>query len=1029
MRYLLLTVLAVIGLHGAANGQFLGPQSLSQSSYVIDKDGDLWVWGWNGNGQLGIGTQTDQPTPVKLAKPAGVTSWTLVAGGAKHALAIADSTKLYAWGYNGEGELGNGTTSDAGSPVLIPNPTGVTAWKWVSAGADHSMALATDGQLYAWGANVFGQLGLPQDSALHSTPTLIPVPAGHGLWAGVAAGVHYSIGVTYDHSFFQVGKDTTGIWRSSMRFGGQLMTDGPLPFIAAGGANYFYALDSSTTGNSILRLSYGVGAQHNILLFYNGSLQCSGSNKYGQLGIPGDTNYRSFIPAPKNGQWLMVAAGANRSMAVATDGWLYAWGDNTYGQLGDGSGANQFTPTRIMQVCDSLTMRAGLIAPAAYTGTPFTISIIDTNKGPGSLTGATAYLCPSGPISVTGSRHVTLTPNSVAAGATGSYTWNANADSAGNSTYFWAYIRAKGSSPYIAHTAMQFPSGKSSWIAGRAYDSLTSSPVANAFISIFDLSGAFLNSATTGPDGKFLVWVNPATEHAAPYSISITKENYNSAKLTGTPPFEDTLHLTVPMMPAPVIGSFSSGGAPAPASFTKIFWVDSATIYGIQGFTLYRSKDRAQTWQGLTPSQKGNKLRDLFFLSPTEGWVVGNAGTFEHTTDAGEHWTHIAGAASFDLWSVCGVNDHLWAAGAGGVLLHYRAGVLTNESDKDMKLTIRSIYFLDSVSGVLATESGVMESVDVTDTVQWYRIGSAHGADLTSTYMMWPDKNVAVGVNGTVGNWQNVGSYPLASFMSAFTPHTINQVFGINGDMAYAVGDSGSSFVTYDHGFSWASMSAATGDLFSVQFYGTDGLAFSGTSPVWFSGKPRAGTTIVHGRVTAGDALSSISGAFITATDSAGRTTDSAYTNEAGHYVLAGMKPGKYTIVCYASDGHEAFSRVANTTAMSDSVIAINFSKFVAPPPPRDVDAHEQSFSLALSCEPNPAASSFVVHYALPSAGDVHIALYDMLGREVTLISDGSDASGEHAVRVSTHALANGSYFVRIDTRFGSRLTAVAVAQ
>jgi hypothetical protein len=178
-RYLAAAALALVFVHSTACGQFLGPQSLSQSSYVIDKDGNLWTWGWNATGQLGIGNVVDQPKPVMVAKPSGVTAWTLVAGGAKHALAVADSTKLYAWGFNGDGELGDGTVADQNIPKLIQNPAGVTGWKWVTAGADHPLALATNGQLYAWGSNAFGQLGLPADSALHTKPVNIPHPIGY----------------------------------------------------------------------------------------------------------------------------------------------------------------------------------------------------------------------------------------------------------------------------------------------------------------------------------------------------------------------------------------------------------------------------------------------------------------------------------------------------------------------------------------------------------------------------------------------------------------------------------------------------------------------------------------------------------------------------------------------------------------------------------------------------------------------------------------------------------------------------------
>src|SRR5436309_2933535 len=88
--------------------QFLGPQSLSQSSFVIDKDGRLFAFGFNAYGQLGVGDKTNRLTPVEVPIPQGATRWTVVASGAYHTLAIADSDKLYAWGSNRFDQLGIG---------------------------------------------------------------------------------------------------------------------------------------------------------------------------------------------------------------------------------------------------------------------------------------------------------------------------------------------------------------------------------------------------------------------------------------------------------------------------------------------------------------------------------------------------------------------------------------------------------------------------------------------------------------------------------------------------------------------------------------------------------------------------------------------------------------------------------------------------------------------------------------------------------------------------------------------------------
>ena len=135
---------------------------------AIKTDGSLWAWGYNYVGQLGDGTTNDKNTPVKI-----MDSVTAVSSGGSHTMAIKTDGSLWAWGDNGNGEIGNGAggnpniNSIAGdyevSPVKIMDS--VTA---VSAGGFHSIAIKTDGTLWAWGDNTFGQLGDGTQTERHS---------------------------------------------------------------------------------------------------------------------------------------------------------------------------------------------------------------------------------------------------------------------------------------------------------------------------------------------------------------------------------------------------------------------------------------------------------------------------------------------------------------------------------------------------------------------------------------------------------------------------------------------------------------------------------------------------------------------------------------------------------------------------------------------------------------------------------------------------------------------------------------------
>ena len=111
------------------------------------------AWGQNGNGQLGDGTTTDRNTPVTVNNLSGVKT---LASGWDHSLALKEDGTVWAWGNNSYGQLGNGTTTDSHTPVQVSNLSGVKA---IAAGYYHSLALKTDGTVSAWGDNYYGQLG------------------------------------------------------------------------------------------------------------------------------------------------------------------------------------------------------------------------------------------------------------------------------------------------------------------------------------------------------------------------------------------------------------------------------------------------------------------------------------------------------------------------------------------------------------------------------------------------------------------------------------------------------------------------------------------------------------------------------------------------------------------------------------------------------------------------------------------------------------------------------------------------------
>jgi len=167
-------------------------------SLALRRDGSVVAWGLNNFGQLGDGTNTTRnvPGPVALALAPGDTA-VAIAAGAGHSLALTASGAVYAWGTNGDGQLGDGTVNPRPVPVQVRNPantghlTNVVA---IAAGGFHSLAVAGDGTVYAWGGNGVGQLG---DGTTTPRVQAVPVLNLTGITA-VAAGAYHSLALGPD---------------------------------------------------------------------------------------------------------------------------------------------------------------------------------------------------------------------------------------------------------------------------------------------------------------------------------------------------------------------------------------------------------------------------------------------------------------------------------------------------------------------------------------------------------------------------------------------------------------------------------------------------------------------------------------------------------------------------------------------------------------------------------------------------------------------------------------------------------------
>ena len=188
-------------------------------SLALGSDGNAYAWGWNSYGRLGDGTSSSRSAPVRVKTPDRSTypdlpadfTYLQVSAGGRHSLALGSDGNVYAWGYNGDGELGDGAISYSQSaPVRVKTPDRKAypdlpadfTYLQVSAGYLHSLALGSDGNVYAWGYNYYGQLGNNR-SGDNANPVPVrvrdpanPTDTSQGLQAvQVSGGYHYSLAV------------------------------------------------------------------------------------------------------------------------------------------------------------------------------------------------------------------------------------------------------------------------------------------------------------------------------------------------------------------------------------------------------------------------------------------------------------------------------------------------------------------------------------------------------------------------------------------------------------------------------------------------------------------------------------------------------------------------------------------------------------------------------------------------------------------------------------------------------------------
>ena len=178
------------------------------SSFAVKADGTVWGWGQNTTGQIGPGTTALRVrTPRRIEGLDGV-SIVDVAGGRNHAIAPTAGGNVYAWGSNAYGQLGDGTWQNSSTPVLVSSLTDVVG---IFAGRDHNLAVRSDGSVWSWGYNRYGELG---DGTGMSRNAPVRVVRLNGSALGnivqVGAGANHSLALRSDGTLWAWGRNNFG---------------------------------------------------------------------------------------------------------------------------------------------------------------------------------------------------------------------------------------------------------------------------------------------------------------------------------------------------------------------------------------------------------------------------------------------------------------------------------------------------------------------------------------------------------------------------------------------------------------------------------------------------------------------------------------------------------------------------------------------------------------------------------------------------------------------------------------------------